>query len=92
MPSSSSHFATEQASRLLVRLCRHFSHKIDAQWDEREGRLVFSIGECRLLAAESGLGLQCCAPTAGELDELQEVLRRHLQGFAQVEELVLQWH
>lgn len=93
MPNSYSRFHSSQAPRLLGRLCKHFSHKIDeARWNEREGLLRFSIGECMLQADEQTLQLTCTAPSAAELDELQEVIRRHLQGFAQVDELVLQWH
>lgn len=92
MPNSHSRFPSRQAPRLLSRLCKHFSHKIEASWNEREGLLRFSIGECALQADDQGLQLACTAPSAAELDELQEVIRRHLQGFAQVDELVLQWH
>ncbi|MBH3340212.1 DUF2218 domain-containing protein [Pseudomonas sp. UBA7530] len=92
MPNSHSSFTCTQAPRLLGRLCKHFSHKIEARWSEQEGLLRFSIGECVLRADEQALHLACTAPSAAELDELQEVIRRHLQGFAQLDQLVLQWH
>lgn len=92
MAKAHSRFPNSQAPRLLGRLCKHFSHKIEARWSEREGLLRFSIGECALQADDEALHLACTAPSAAELEELQEVIRRHLQGFAQVDELVLQWH
>ncbi|MGG2395837.1 DUF2218 domain-containing protein [Pseudomonas sp. SH1-B] len=92
MPTSHSAFPCTQAPRLLTRLCKHFAHKIEASYGDREGQLRFSIGECMLHADDAHLHLRCNAPSAKELDELQEVLRRHLQGFAQVDDLVLQWH
>ena len=82
---------TEQPSRLINRLCKHFRHKIEATWDEHEGRLVFSIGECRLVARDQQLTLQCQAPTPGELEELGQVVASHLVRFAGDEVTDVYW-
>jgi hypothetical protein len=91
MLSSYSQFPSQQPPRLLRRLCAHFAHKVEVHCSEKEGRLLFSIGECVLQADDDALYLTCTAPSAHEMAELQEVVRRHLQGFAQVGDLVLQW-
>ncbi len=87
MLHSHSHLPSQQAPRLPGRLCQHFSHKIEARGNERQGPLRFPLASacCRPRIAA------CTAPSTVELVELQEVLRRHLQGVAQVENLQLQW-
>jgi len=82
MPEMIAKIDTAEASLLINRLCKHFSHKIDAHWANGTGRLTFSIGECRLEASEGLLTLVCQSPTREELDELGDVVASHLIRFA----------
>ncbi|WP_253450464.1 DUF2218 domain-containing protein [Halomonas sp. Y3] len=82
MPTINAQVPTAEASRLIQRLCKHFRHKIDAEWDAHQGRLHFSIGECRLDAEPDALHLRCDAASADELAELGEVVASHLVRFA----------
>lgn len=91
MVTSSAHFVTDQSARLLKRLCTHFSHKIQAEWDEQRGHLVFDMGQATLEASEGELTLHCQAQTATQLDQLQDILGRHLQGMARLPNLSLDW-
>lgn len=91
MSPSHCYLPTPQASRLLSRLCKHFSHKITAHWDEHRGDLIFSIGHCQLLADAQGLSLTCTADNTADLLEVQDVMQRHLKGFLAQDELVLVW-
>lgn len=84
-------FMTPDASRQLNRLCRHFSHKSEARWTEQEGEVRFALGACRMQASREGLTLHCEAETAADLAQLQELLRIHLQRFAELEQLELDW-
>lgn len=84
-------FMTPEASRQLNRLCRHFSHKSQVWWTELEGEVRFAVGVCRMQASPKGLTLHCEAETAADLAQLQEILRIHLQRFAELEQLELNW-
>ncbi len=83
---------TARASGYLQQLCKHFSHKRPVHFDEREGRISFSSGDCRLTASEGTLRLFLHAPDAGQMALLQDVVVRHLVRFAFREELKIEWH
>lgn len=91
MPEMTARVTTGDASRLINRLCKHFSHKIDASWTDEEGHLVFSIGECRLEAQPGTLELTCQSPTEQELEELGQVVASHLERFAGGEMNTVRW-
>lgn len=82
MPSMHARVNTAEPDRLINRLCKHFRHKIEAEWTESEGLLTFSIGECRLNAAGGELLLACQSPTEEQLEQLGEVVASHLLRFA----------
>lgn len=82
MPSMTARVATANPGRLINRLCKHFRHKIEAEWTETDGLLTFSIGECRLEAAAGELRMVCRSPTVAELEELGQVMASHLIRFA----------
>lgn len=82
MPTLNARVPTAEAGRLIQRLCKHFRHKIDAEWDAHQGQLRFSIGECRLDAEPDALRLRCDAASTTELTELGEVVASHLVRFA----------
>lgn len=82
MPSMTTRVPTTNPERLINRLCKHFRHKIEAEWTETDGMLTFSIGECRLGAEEKELRMVCQSPTGAELEELGQVVASHLIRFA----------
>jgi hypothetical protein len=53
--------ATGQASLYLKKLCRHFSHKLETQFDDHNGVIRFPFGTCELSADEQALHLHCQA-------------------------------
>ena len=82
---------TEHASLYLKKLCRHFSHKVDTEFDDQNGIIRFPFGTCDLSADDQALHLHCQA--AGEdLEKLREVIDSHLVRFASKETLSLRWH
>ena len=92
MPFMNAQVSTANPSRLINRLCKHFSHKIEAEWTETNGLLTFSIGECRLNTLNGALALECQSPTAEELEELGQVVASHLIRFAGDEVTEVQWN
>jgi hypothetical protein len=83
---------TPHAGRYLQQLCKHFAHKLPVAFDEQSGKIVYSIGECRLVAGEGVLILMATAPDGERLGQLQEVIARHLLRFAFREEMRIGWH
>lgn len=92
MSSMNARVPTVNPGRLINRLCKHFSHKIDAEWSETNGLLTFSIGECRLSTQNGALALECQSPTSEELNELGQVVASHLIRFAGDEVAEVQWN
>ena len=82
---------TEQASRYLQQLCKHFAHKLTVRFDEHEGDITFSIGDCRLKADGEALHIDLTAPNADDMEQLKDVVIRHLVRFAFREELAVDW-
>lgn len=91
MPTMTANVATADPGRLINRLCKHFSHKIDAQWNETAGHLTFSIGQCELLAQPGALALTCQSESRDTLEELGEVVASHLIRFAGGEVEKVRW-
>jgi hypothetical protein len=83
--------ATPKASRYLQQLCKHFQHKRPVTFDERSGQISFSIGDCRLDAGDEVLKLSLAASDASQMEQLQNVVARHLVRFAFREEMTIDW-
>ena len=48
---SSATVPTANAGRYMVQLCKHFGHKVPAEWNDHEGKITFEMGEAALRAA-----------------------------------------
>lgn len=74
---------TPNASRYLNRLCKHFSHKIDATWNGEQGDLQFESGHCQLTVASDQLRMICTATTADKAQQVAGIVGGHLTRFAE---------
>ena len=92
MDRSRSEVATPNASRYLVQLSRHWSHRFDVRFDETASHIPFDSGAvCRLEARDGRLLIDLEAPE-GELERMQGVVADHLNRFAFREgELAFDW-
>lgn len=91
MIKAQAYVETEKASRYLQQLCKHFKHKVPAEWDEKKGRTEFPFGLCLMEADDQQLTITCEAPTAEAFNRMRFVLDDHLERFAWKEELKLSW-
>ncbi|WP_026370888.1 DUF2218 domain-containing protein [Kallotenue papyrolyticum] len=82
---------TERAQQYLRQLCRHFAHKVPAACDEHQGQVQFASGRCALSADEQTLHLYLQADDPAALEQLKEIVGRHLLRFAFREPLTLNW-
>jgi hypothetical protein len=83
--------ATPRASRYLQQLCKHFAHKLPVTFDETEGNIGFNIGNCALKAEGETLRITLTAPDAAQMEQLKDVVVRHLLRFAFREEMAITW-
>ena len=83
--------ATPLAGRYLTQLCKHFEHKCPVSHEAGSGSIGFVAGECRLLAEAGVLTLACEAADAALLEQVQDVVARHLLRFAFREEMRIEW-
>lgn len=91
MPILETHLPTENAGRYLIQLCKHFSHKIPASYENGEGQIQFDGGLCRLSADAKTLIMAVDAANDETAQRLADVMARHLERFAFREELSFDW-
>lgn len=82
---------TDAASRYLQALCKHFRHKVPAEFDAVAGSVEFPFGNCRMNADETTLHIRCESPGEAEEQRLKTVIEDHLKRFAFRENLELVW-
>lgn len=83
---------TENASRYLQQLCKHWSHKAQSTFDETAGVIEFENGNAIALAATPGrLELTATVPARSDLGAWTDVIDRHLMQFAHRETLEISW-
>jgi hypothetical protein len=83
---------TDRPGRYGKQLISHFSGRLEASWDDQAGlgRLTSAAGTGDLVAAGDGLHLRVEGPSE-RIDELEDLVGRHLVRFGARDELVVQW-
>lgn len=82
---------TEQASKYLQQLCKHFAHKVRSDFDAAAGRVEFPPGLCHMTAEDARLSFYCQSAKPQGLLVMQGIIDNHLKRFAWREELALTW-
>ena len=84
---------TEKPVPYMRQLCKHFGHKIEAEFGDTTGWIQFSVGRCELDADTEGnvLNLTVSAATPEELERMRQVVGSHLERFGRRDELVVTW-
>lgn len=90
-PQRAARVKTPHGSKYLQRLCKHFAHRVSADWDEHSGNVCFAEGTCTLQADASGLQMICSADSEQELIEIVDTMDRHFIRFAKAEAPELIW-
>jgi uncharacterized protein len=84
--------STAKASGYLQQICKHFSHKIEVEFDTYKGKIAFPFGHAQLAAAQDALTLNAFAGNKDDLEKLKQVLSSHLERFAFRESLEITWN
>lgn len=83
--------ATANGSRYLQQLCKHWSHRLEVEFDATTGRVAFATSAVTFTATPDALRLVLMAPDSVTLDRMEGVVAEHLQRFAFREELAIEW-
>ena len=84
MPVASATVTIATPARYMVRLSKHFEHRVTVQRDEHSARIMFPDGICTLTTTETTLDLRIEAP-AESLRRYQDAGTRHLKQVASQE-------
>ena len=82
---------TASAAKYLQQLCKHFAHKVPAEWDASSGKVSFPFGLCFLKASQTRLEIRCEVDEEQQIGRIKHVLDDHLERFAWREKLKLEW-
>ncbi|SCZ64775.1 hypothetical protein SAMN04488118_105317 [Epibacterium ulvae] len=87
------HFSTENASKYLQQLCKHFGHKVEVTFDETQGTVGLGMGPATLRAASDTLEIEVTAEDDEGLVHARQIIDSHLKRFAFREEFeAMSWH
>jgi hypothetical protein len=84
---------SEHVEKYLHVLCRHFSRKVEAQWDTHFGMVKFAMGEM-VMKIEPGarqLTISCHASDSDALNTLKSIIDNHVELFGRRESVELIW-
>ncbi len=82
MPTIKGYYRTENASKYLQQLCKHFGHKIETSFDAQQGWAAFEMGTAYMVATNDGLSLTCEVTDVAVVPAVHNVIDRHLEKFA----------
>lgn len=91
--SSHAAVATTKPVAYMRQLCKHFGHKIETDYDETAGYIVFGDGRCDLQANvdRGSLDLTVSAESQESVERLRNVVGSHLERFGRRDQLSVSW-
>ena len=91
MSMSRGRVQTDNASKYLQQLCKHWSHKLPVEFDLHQGVVTFENATVTFRASENLLAIEIESPDPVEAERKQGVVARHVERFAFREQLEFQW-
>ena len=91
MFSSHADVTLVSASASMKKLCRHFSHKVEAEFDDENGRVLFPFARVDFRADGQKLSIRVESDDEPGLERGREVVGGHLIRFATRQEVELNW-
>jgi len=82
MLTATGSYTTENASKYLVQLCKHFAHKIDVEYSDTSGSCSFPMGTATMQADGKKLLVNIKVSDEEALKQVQHVIDIHLVKFA----------
>lgn len=90
MQNSHLNLKTENASKYLQQLCKHFGHKVPVSFTKTKGEVSLPFGNCELMATENTLSVKVSGDTHN-VSNLERFIGDHLARFAFREKPELHW-
>lgn len=81
----------EFAEKYAKRLCKHFNHKVDAEYNNGVGNVDFKFALCEMYPSENQLEILCRAENIDNLNRAKYVIEDHLKRFVQNQEISISW-
>ena len=75
-------FVTPHAAKYIAQLCKHFAHKVPADWDAAQGQAALPSGPVTLRAEDGALLVRITAADAKAMIQSRFVVDSHLVTFA----------
>lgn len=91
MLAATARVPTPLPRRYMTQLCKHFEHRLPVTLGEAGGRIDFAMGVCTLQATDDAILMRVEAVEAAGLEQLEDVVGRHLVRFAFREPVVVEW-
>ncbi len=91
MLSSAVQIQTSDPSRLIRRLCKHWSHKFEVDFDDRHGHIALGETQCSLAAGENSLPATLQTTDEEQLTRMEAVVADHLQRMSADETFNFAW-
>lgn len=82
MLASTAHYPTENGSKYLQQLCKHFAHKVAVSFDESKGSAALMSGPATFVADRDGLTIRVTAEDMKGLIQARFAIDVHLVTFA----------
>tara|TARA_B100000745_G_scaffold73549_1_gene44198 strand:+ start:462 stop:764 length:303 start_codon:yes stop_codon:yes gene_type:complete len=65
-------------AKAINKLCKHFSHKVKAEWDESQGKVHFPMGLCYFKAEDNWLHVLCEADEKKATNAVAQIVETHV--------------
>lgn len=85
MLNSHAIISTNEAARLIKRLCAHWAHKFTVETEPNLGRIDFGTSQCRLTGDDASIRIDLRCPDEATTSRMQEVVFDHLQRMGKSE-------
>ncbi|KIC47909.1 DUF2218 domain-containing protein [Tateyamaria sp. ANG-S1] len=75
-------FDTSNGSRYLQQLCKHFGHKVQAEYTDASGFAALGFGDTTFAASETALTVTIALNDGEDPQDAQRMIDAHLARFA----------
>jgi len=82
---------TDAPQRYAKQLASHLGRRLEVHEHEDGTRIVFTDGDCVLHSGPGALELRASAESTEALEQVKDVVGRHLERFGQRNELHVSW-
>lgn len=84
-------YPCSQPGRLILKLCKHFRHKVPAEFSAERGEVDFQPGCCSMRAVAENLQFLIEAEDEQAIGRIQYILLDHVRRMERQPDLELTW-